>query len=167
MKRAVILLFILILVTGAFFLFLADKESKESEVLPKTEQSTTTLEVFFGNNNLDPEVSCNKVFPAERIILKTQAPARRALELLLEGPTQTEKDGGYFTAINPGVKINSLAIENGAALVDFDAQLGFQVGGSCRVSAIRAQITQTLKQFSTVSDVIISINGRTEDILQP
>ncbi|PIP22172.1 MAG: hypothetical protein COX38_02115, partial [Candidatus Nealsonbacteria bacterium CG23_combo_of_CG06-09_8_20_14_all_39_25] len=48
-----------------------------------------------------------------------------------------------------------------------DEQLEFQVGGSCKVSAIRAQITQTLKQFPTVDEVVISINGRTEDILQP
>jgi len=45
--------------------------------------------------------------------------------------------------------------------------LEFQVGGSCRVSAIRAEIIQTLKQFSTIKEVIISINNRTEDILQP
>jgi len=45
--------------------------------------------------------------------------------------------------------------------------LQYQVGGSCRVSAIRAQIIETLKQFSTVKNVVISINGRTEDILQP
>jgi len=53
------------------------------------------------------------------------------------------------------------------AKADFDEQLEFQVGGSCRVSAIRAEITQTLKQFSTVKEVVISIDGRTEDILQP
>jgi len=41
------------------------------------------------------------------------------------------------------------------------------VGGSCRVTAIRSQIEQTLKQFSTVQSVIISIDNRTEDILQP
>jgi len=45
--------------------------------------------------------------------------------------------------------------------------LEFQVGGSCRVAAISAQIMETLKQFPTVKDVIISINSRTEDILQP
>jgi spore germination protein GerM len=53
------------------------------------------------------------------------------------------------------------------AKVDFDERLGFQVGGSCRVSAIRAQITETLMQFSTVKSVVVSINGRTEDVLQP
>jgi spore germination protein GerM len=53
------------------------------------------------------------------------------------------------------------------ARVDFDEQLNYQVGGSCRVMAIRAQIEQTLKQFSTVDSVIISVNGQTEGILEP
>ncbi len=128
---------------------------------------TIKVKVYFNNNKLDPEFSCNKVFPVERIIPKTQAPAREALELLLEGPSSVDIDQGFFTNINPDVKIQSLTIENGVAKVDFDEQLEFQVGGSCRVAAIRAEITQTLKQFSTVKEVIISINGRTEDILQP
>ncbi|MBA7661011.1 hypothetical protein ES703_69021 [subsurface metagenome] len=65
------------------------------------------------------------------------------------------------------MRIQKLIIENGVAKIDFDEQLEFQVGGSCRVVAIRAQITETLKQFPTVDNVIISIDGRTEDILQP
>ena len=53
------------------------------------------------------------------------------------------------------------------AKIDFDSNLEKNVGGSCRVAAIRNQITQTLLQFKTVQSVIISIDGRTEDILQP
>ena len=87
--------------------------------------------------------------------------------MLLLGPTENEKQNGYFTTISPGVKIQSLAIERGIAKVDFNETLEFQVGGSCRLAAIRAEITQTLEQFSTVNNVIISINGKTEDILQP
>lgn len=132
-----------------------------------TLSETIKIKVFFNNDLMDPEFSCNKVFPVEREILKTQAVARAALEELLKGPTEKEKSENFFTNINSGVEIQSLAIENGTAKVDFDEQLEFQVGGSCRVSAIRAQIIETLKQFSTVKDVIISINGRTEDILQP
>ncbi|HUV81024.1 MAG TPA: GerMN domain-containing protein [Patescibacteria group bacterium] len=128
---------------------------------------TMTIKAYFNNDRLDPEFSCNKVFPVEREIPETQAVARAALEELLKGPTEEEKSAGFFTSINPGVKIQKLSIENGTLKVDFDEQLEFQVGGSCRVSAIRAQITQTLKQFSTVNEVIISVNGRTEDILQP
>lgn len=132
-----------------------------------TTKETIKVKVYFNNNKLDPEVSCNKVFPVEREIPKTSAVARAVLEDLLKGPSEKEKSEGFFTNINSGVKIQKLTIENDVAKVDFDEQLEFQVGGSCRVSAIHAQITQTLKQFPTVKDVIISINGRTEDILQP
>jgi len=125
------------------------------------------IKTFFNNSKMDPEFSCNKVFAVEREIPKTQAVARAALEELLKGTRKIEEKDGYFSSLNQDVKIQGLVIENSVAKVDFDSQLEFQVGGSCRVSAIRAQITQTLKQFPTVKDVIISINGRTEDILQP
>jgi len=141
------------------FVFSFEKTEKPAE--------TTTLKIFFNNSEFDPEASCNKVFPVERTVLKTQTPARRALELLFEGPSVSEKNQEFFTSIPRDVKINSLTIENGIAKADFNETLEFQVGGSCRVSAIRSQITQTLKQFSSVKDVIISIEGRTEDILQP
>lgn len=128
---------------------------------------TMTVKVFFNNKDEDPEYSGDKVFATERQVSKTRAVARAALEELLKGPTEREKSDGFYTNINPGVAIRSLRIVNGAAEVDFDRQLEFQVGGSARVSAIRAQITQTLEQFPTVEKVIISIEGRTEDILQP
>ena len=65
------------------------------------------------------------------------------------------------------MNVNSLIIEDDIVKVDFDEQLEYQIGGSCRVMAIRSQITGTLVQFSEINNVIISINGRTEDILQP
>lgn len=125
------------------------------------------VKVYFNNSRMDPEVSCNKVFPVEREVAKTQAVARVALDELLAGIKPNEENQGFFTSINPGVKINSLTIADGVAKVDFDKQMGYQVGGSCRVSAIRAQITETLKQFPTVKQVIISVNGNTEEALQP
>lgn len=142
-----------------------DKEFRVPVRLKSTE--TIKVKAYFNNSKLDPEFSCNKVFPVEREIPKTQALGRAALMELLKGPSDKEKPGGFFTSINPGVEIQSLTIEEGIAKVDFSEQLEFQVGGSCRVAAILAQITQTLKQFPTVQNVIISIDGRTEDILQP
>ncbi|MBM3257805.1 MAG: GerMN domain-containing protein [Candidatus Nealsonbacteria bacterium] len=140
--------------------------STEEEIIQEPE-ATTTVKVFFGNSKLNAEAECNKVFPVERVVIKTESIARAALEELLKGPTEQEEQEEFFTNINRGVKIQSLVIENGTARVDFDEQLEFQVGGSCRVTAILAEITETLKQFETVDNVIISINGRTEDILQP
>ncbi|MBU1032635.1 MAG: GerMN domain-containing protein [Patescibacteria group bacterium] len=126
------------------------------------------VQVYFSNTVKDPgAIECNNIYAIEREIPKTQAVARAALEELLKGPSESEKRDGYLTNINSGVKIKSLVIENGTAKVEFDAALERGVGGSCRVTAIRSQIEQTLMQFSSVVKVIISINGRTEDILQP
>ncbi len=142
-----------------------DKEIKFPVTLKPT--GMMNIKVYFNNNKLDPEISCSKVFPAEREILKIEAVGSSAIQELLKGPTQSEQTDGFFTNINQGVKMKSLAIKDGIAYVDFDEQLESGVGGSCRVSAIRAQITETLKQFPTIDEVVISINGRTEDILQP
>lgn len=133
----------------------------------KSSGEIMTIKVFFNNNIMDPAISCEKVFAVNREVPKTTAVARAALEELLKGVTYSDVNQGFSTSINEGVKIQSLTIENGVANVDFNEQLGYQVGGSCKVSTIRAQIIQTLKQFPTVKNVIISINGRTEDILQP
>lgn len=138
-------------------------------LIPSQNTSAATLDIkaYFMNDNLDPEVSCDKVFPVARKIAKTQAVARAAMAELLKGPTEAEKAEGYSTAINPGVKIQGLTIENGVARIDFDNTIENNVGGSCRVTAIRAEVIETLKQFPAVNDVVISVDGRTEDILQP
>lgn len=132
-----------------------------------SEPNNIVVKVFFSNIKLDPDFSSGRAFAAQRVIPQTQAVARAAMEELLKGPTEREKEAGFFTSINKGVKIQRLSIINGVARVDFDEQMEKEVGGSARVAAIRAEITQTLKQFSTVKEVIISIDGRTEDILQP
>jgi len=129
---------------------------------------SSTLTVYFGfSKNGESAANCNVVFPVTRKIPKAEAVARGALEELLKGPTLEEREQGFFSSINPGVVIQKLTIENGTAKVDFDETLEKGVGGSCKVAAIRAQITETLKQFSAVKKVLISINGKTEDILQP
>ena len=133
--------------------------------LQKSSSEKTTVKVYF-NNSSDID-SCDKVFSMERVMPKTPSPAMAALTQLLLGPTNMEKNAGLFTSINTGVVIQKLTIENGVAKVDFNEELQKGVAGSCKVIAIRAQITQTLMQFSTVKSVVISINGNTEEILQP
>lgn len=129
--------------------------------------ATLQLNVYFGNS-LDKGQDCERVFPVPRTVDKTVATARAALTELFRGPTGDEQANGYFTSINPGVVIRKLTIDkNGVASADFSGELEKNVGGSCRVSAIRSQITRTLEQFPTVKSVVISVDGRTEDILQP
>ncbi len=124
----------------------------------------TKVKLFFHNTNLDAE--CENTVAITREIPKTPSIGRATIEALIKGVTQEDKNKGYSTLINPGVKINSFTIENGIAKIDFSPELEKDSGGSCRALGIRSQITQTLKQFPTITEVQISVNGNT-NILQP
>ncbi len=84
---------------------------------------TMSVKVFFANDQLDPEITCEQVFSAERTVEKTTAVARVALEELFKGPSQEEQSSGYGTTIPGGVEIQSLVIEEGIAKVDFNDAL--------------------------------------------
>jgi spore germination protein GerM len=162
--------FLALAILGAAFVYQTlSRDSISGNTPPVVEVSPRqTVKVFFGNTSLNPGAEdCSAVFAVMREVPQTLAIGRASLEQLLAGPTQDEKNGGYFTSINEGVKINSLTINNGVAKVDFDSQMEKAVGGSCRVAAIRSQITQTLLQFPTVQSVVIGVDGRIEDALQP
>lgn len=132
----------------------ADVELKSTE--------TSTLNVAFV---VSTDCVTTKMFP--RAIIKTQSVGLVSLLELLKGPTSSEKALGAIAVIPEETKLNSLRLSGTTAYVDFNYGLDAGVGGSCRVQAIRAEIENTLKQFPTIKDVVISINGRTEDILQP
>ncbi|MDP3963940.1 MAG: Gmad2 immunoglobulin-like domain-containing protein [bacterium] len=126
-----------------------------------------SVDIYFTNDRLDPEVTCVKVFSTERVIARTAAPASAAIELLLKGPTAGERERHYATQIPEGIKLPRLSIAQGTATIDFNADIEAGMAGSCRVQAVRAQIERTLYQFANISGVVISVEGRTEDILQP
>lgn len=151
-------------------------ENEDQLVIPvffkeigEASQETMMVKIYLSDSNFanEPYFDCSRTIAVERQVLKTEGVAKSSLEALLRGATQEEISHGYVSNITPGARIQSIIIEQGIARVDFDEQMEFQVGGSCRVAAIRAQIVDTLKQFPTVNEVVISVDGRTEDILQP
>ncbi|MEX0935162.1 MAG: GerMN domain-containing protein [Candidatus Paceibacterota bacterium] len=131
-------------------------------------EETQTVSVYYSSQSFGAEpVECDVVVEITRTIPQTQSVARAAIEELLAGPTAQEAQGDrVVTNIPDGVRLNSIRIDDGTAFVDFSEELN-QVGGSCRVTAIRAQIENTLMQFSTVDDVVISVEGNVEEALQP
>ncbi len=161
MKYKLLIVLVVVFLILSVIYILNNKNSGPSEI---------SLKIFFSNNQLDPEISCVKVFPVLRQIGADNNRTNfytAVLEFLLRGPGEKEKSTGYFTSINLGVKVQKISFQEGILNVDFSEELEREVGGSCRVSAIRAQIIETLKQFPEVKDVKISVNGRSEDILQP
>lgn len=136
-------------------------------VMLEVESKSIEVKVFFPNKNMGSTDDCSLVYPLIRTIPETVAVGKASLEELFNGLTEQEIASGYYTNINEGVVIQSLTISNGVARVDFNSRLGEAVGGSCKVTSIRAQIEETLKQFSTANSVVISIDGNAETILQP
>lgn len=97
----------------------------------------------------------------------TEALAAEALNELLKGPTDEEKTQGLSTAIAGDCQLNYVKIENGVATADFCEKFDYQVGGSARVLAIRAQVEKTLKQFPEISEVKMTVEGEREAVLEP
>ena len=142
----------------------------------QTEVEYRTVQIFFSNSAKDPEtLYCDRTYPVSRSVSRLSNNQKSALGeyiylslvKLLEGPSFYEKEDGYFTSINEGTRVQKIIIENGIANVDFNIKLNEGVGGSCKVQAIRSQVTETLKQFPEIKEVVISVNGESETILQP
>ncbi|HNS50216.1 MAG TPA: Gmad2 immunoglobulin-like domain-containing protein [Anaerolineae bacterium] len=147
---------------------------QEVVVLGVDDPDTTAVKLYFllGEDLQDIQVR----------IPKTPAIATATLEQLLWGPPSPNL-AGFGTSIptpeqvlafpgrqaewGPRVRLLSLAIDDGVAMADFSREMEAYGGGSLRVKLLRDQITQTLKQFPTVQQVIIAVEGETETVLQP
>ena len=159
------------------FGFLLQRQGEQEIPLPtSTIEETVKIKVFFSSTREDPkEMYCNKTYPVEReVFLQSTINESRLGELaylavkeLLKGPTEQEKRDGFFISINPSTKVQKITIIKGVAAIDFNDILDKNVAGSCKVQAIRSEITETLKQFSEIKNVVILVNGSSEDILQP
>ncbi|MEA2573450.1 MAG: hypothetical protein QOH93_748 [Chloroflexia bacterium] len=116
-----------------------------------------------------------------RRIVRTRQVGAAALSELLWG-IGPRNFAGFTTAIptpeellsypgrpidwGPRVRLRKLTIVDGVATADFSKEMAAYGGGSARVNAIQEQITRTLKQFPSVKDVHILIDGQA-DALQP
>lgn len=118
-------------------------------------------EMSFGNGQ------CDSVYEAEHFVKKSNEPIKQAIEELLAGPNEKDSQAGFTTSINSQVKVLGISLNSGVLKIDFDKTIEQNIGGSCRVSAIRKQIERTAKQFNGVKKVIIAVEGRVDDALQP
>ncbi len=129
--------------------------------LEEEEEDMVTVNLYFAI----VEEGLEDVRSVERELSASQDIEEYTLQELLAGPSQEEEEDGYFTAINEETTLLSFYIEEEIAYPDFSSEL--DASGSATVSMIRNQIENTLLQFDAIDDVEISIEGETEDILQP
>lgn len=111
--------------------------------------------------------SCDQVTPVVREVESSLSIEKTILEELLAGPAEKEVEAGMTSAIPEQVSVINITVDEGVARANFSTQLNEGVAGSCLVTAIRAQIEQTLLQFLDIEEVEIAVDGETKEILQP
>jgi spore germination protein GerM len=94
-------------------------------------------------------------------VMRTASPARAAIQALLKGPTASERKQGFDgLASASDFKIGSLSIRNGTAKINFvvaEDWRGFP--GDIAPARFKKAVELTLKQFRTVKEVVVSLNG--------
>ncbi len=127
------------------------------------------------------EPATGEIVMAERRIARTPQIASAALSEMLWGPDPGDTSvtsslpssdevlayTGRGASWGANVRLLKLTITDGTALVNLSPELRAYGGGSARVASIRAQIEATLRQFPSVKQVVIAINGETEGVLEP
>jgi len=131
------------------------------------EKGGRQINVYFENVQEEGEISCEKVFATKRIIPQTSRILEATLQELLKGPDAKEKEAGFITSIPSGVTLKSVILKNATATIDLSSDLSQYGGGSCRVGLIRKEFEETAKQFGTVKDVLLQVEGKTEGVLEP
>ena|SRR3989344_117758 len=166
--REIMKYFLYILACSILFLLLASAFNADSKPITAVAfQWEKEVEVYFSSKKGGSNEDCSLVFPVQRKILNAETLGPGALEALLKGLTQGEKTVGFFTNINSGVLIQKFEVKDRVAYVDLSSEFNKGVGGSCMVTAIRAQVETTLNSLPDIDSVVLSVDGATEGILEP
>lgn len=164
-----------ILITSLFisiFILSACSVKEEPPVNDLTQAETeraisyqrAVFDVYFGNSEFDPGMSdCSKVFPVERIALKSGDLIETVLRELFKGPSESEEQNSYFSSFSSTTKdiLKNSKIEDRTLYINFVDIRGLisQAGTSCGGAHFFSEINKTVKQFSTLDNIIFAIDG--------
>ncbi|PJE59868.1 MAG: hypothetical protein COU85_01330 [Candidatus Portnoybacteria bacterium CG10_big_fil_rev_8_21_14_0_10_44_7] len=140
------------------------KHGQPGESMPAQPCSGETekiiVQLFYNNRNFGSGFDCQKAAGVRREIENSSQPEKETLRLMLLGPSQAEKDRGYFSNLPADLQVLSLQVKNNLAIIDFNQAPWSKTDSSCRALGAFSQIEETLKQFSSVNQVQILVNGQ-------
>lgn len=135
-----------------------------------TSVASVSRALYLAPKQSGASTDCSEVYKQIVSLPATNLPVEATLRALLAFDSIIQKHAypGYTTIIPLGTKVVSLKVANGVATVVLSREVEGHGGGSCAVTAIRSQIESTLKQFSSVQSVVLSVEGKTPaESLQP
>ena len=94
--------------------------------------------------------------------------AKKALEMLISGPKENQKDEGFYTSIPENTSVNYVKFKDNKVIADFSKNLN-SGGGSFDMTQRRSQIENTLRSIYPDKDIeiAISVDGSEDQALQP
>lgn len=112
----------------------------------------------------EPDRGCDQLAPITRSIESTQAPLTAAMEELFEiNRTDVQGFHNFLAKTNSTLKFDRATVENGTANIYLTGQLS-GVAGVCDNPRAAIQIEETAKQFSTVEEVELYLDGEATDL---
>jgi spore germination protein GerM len=106
-----------------------------------------------------------ELVPVARTIDRIPEVGTAALEMLIEGPTDEEAEELDISNPMPeGTELIELRVANGVAFADFSEELLDFGGGALNQRTIGGMIDITLKQFTTIQSVNITVEGQPADL---
>lgn len=114
--------------------------------------ATATIRIYLGNIHRGAPGACASVFPVARSVRRSTNMIATAVNALLKGVTQEEREKGYRTSLPGGLRLQRVVIDSGVARLTFNSEIDRPLD-SCSLLAMRAQIEMTVRQFSRVKRV--------------
>ena len=126
-----------------------------------TDASTTTTTVPGEQRFVDVFLikDSSHAVAVTRAVPATPEVAGNAIQALIAGPTDQERDEGLSTAIPADTLLLGIVIENNLATIDLGREFE-SGGGSFAMLGRLAQVVYTLTQFPTVNEVQFKLDGQ-------
>ena len=129
------------------------------------------VSIYYASTKEDPDgLKPDTTYPSEVKISADNREdiAKKALEMLISGPKENQKDEGFYTSIPSTTSVNYVKFEDNKVIADFSKNLN-SGGGSFDMTQRRSQIENTLRSIYPDKDIeiAISVDGSEEQALQP
>jgi hypothetical protein len=104
----------------------------------------------------------DSIIPVKRLISDSESPLKNTLTLLFSLKDRFYGESGLYNPLyQSDLKVASAKIENGIATINLSGRL--VLGGVMDGPRVKAQVTETALQFSTIKEAKIFINDKTID----
>lgn len=161
---AAIIAFVL-LKEGVFFKKTVDEKAEVVPQVIETTGETQKVKIFLialnDNGVRGKKVGCeDSVVPIEREITPTKAVLKTSLEELLLLKDKNYEESGLYNALSgSNLRLDTASLD-GSGKAKIELSGGYKFTGVCEDSRFIAQIEETSRQFTTVKEVEIFLNGR-------